>query len=183
MRPLWALLVATLVLLVVLAVGGATSIFYVHFPQRLEAELQREFEGDIERMREVLAETDRVLDALLDKATGRAGSNTSAAQTAPWLWARELLPRPDAQLKVLGSEGRVLSSGHWPSSTGRSTPATEHTKKLDQAAPLSWNPSRLARRSLSSGGGAAAGMVAPLSLWPDCPWVNQRWSDSESSNG
>lgn len=140
MRPLWALVVATLVLLVVLAVGGATSIFYVHFPQRLEAELQREFEGDIERMRAVLAETDRVLDALLDKATGRAGSNTSAAQTAPWLWARELLPRPDAQLKVIGSEGHVLTSGHWPASAGAVDPSYTRYQAVGSGSALALEP-------------------------------------------
>ena len=126
MRPLWALLVATLVLLVVLAVGGATSIFYVHFPQRLDAELQREFEGDVGRMRAELAAQDAALDALLSKATQRALESTTATQTAPWLWAKELLPTRGAQLKVLSADGRVLSSGHWPASIGALDP--DHSK-------------------------------------------------------
>jgi signal transduction histidine kinase len=121
-RPLWVLLVATLVLLVVLAVGGATSVFYIHFPQRLEAELEGEFLGDVERLREELRAIDDELDSLLDRATARADAKTTVRMTPPWLWARELLLSPEAQLKVLAEDGSVLSSGHWPASLGALDP-------------------------------------------------------------
>ena len=122
LRPLWAFLVATLVLLVVLAVGGATSVFYIDFPQRLEGELEREFEGDVERLREKLAQIDSELDSVLERAIKRAGSNASVEQSPPWFWARDLPGRSEVQLKLLDSDGRVLSSAHWPASLGAVDP-------------------------------------------------------------
>ncbi len=173
MRPLWALLVATLVLLVVLAVGGATSIFYVHFPQRLDAELQREFEGDVERMRAELAAQDATLDALLDKATQRALEGTAATQAAPWFWAKELLPARGAQLKVLSSSGRVLSSGHWPASIGAIDPATVEYRASKSGSAIIQEPLPfgsilgLQRWREGSWGGRPAIFVAGLEVGPE----------------
>jgi len=140
MRPLWALLVATLVLLVLLAVGGATSVFYVDFPQRLEQELEREFEGDVERLGETLSNMDEELDSLLDRAVARAAGSQAARQNSPWFWAQDLRRRPDSQLKVIAQDGRVLSSAHWPASLGSFDPEVSHYRRTDISGALKREP-------------------------------------------
>ena len=140
MRPLWAFLVATLVLLVVLAVGGATSVFYIDFPQRLEGELEREFEGDVERLREKLAQIDNELDSVLERAIKRAGSNASVEQSPPWFWARDLPGRSEVQLKLLAPErdaaNKRVKELEAKLAEGSSPP------KAAAAVPQAWLPDR-----------------------------------------
>ncbi len=127
MSSLRVRLVVALLVVVLLAIGTATVVYLREVSGRLEQDQAAKaagaallLEADLVRLGERLeAELDKVLDPR--GAAAQLGGDGSAAQR--WIWASSRLePGRLDVLEVLGTDGVVLTSGHWPASLGAVDP-------------------------------------------------------------
>ena len=123
-------LVGALLVVSLLAVGGATGIYMREVSARLEADLAGQGERAVGSLATELEQTGTALDAELERVLDPRGSGArahgSGGAAARYFWsAGRLDPGRVDLLKVLDSDSIILSSGHWPASLGASDPGSD----------------------------------------------------------
>jgi two-component system nitrogen regulation sensor histidine kinase NtrY len=123
-------LTLSLMAVVLLSVGTATVVYLREVSARLLADQQARADAaerlvgaDLVRLQQRL---DRELDLVLDPRGPAAQLATRGTAAQRWSWAASRLePGRLDVLTVLGEDGEVLTSGHWPASLGAIDPAIE----------------------------------------------------------
>ncbi len=167
MTSLRVRLVLALLIVVLLAIGTATAVYLDEVSGRLDqdqaskaASAAAVLDADLVRLADRLErELDKVLDPRGDAAQ-LAGDGSAARR---WVWASDRLePGRLDVLKVLGPQGVVLTSGHWPASLGALDPDVEMYR-----APA---PGRAPVLTLEA---VPTGTVATLVRWRSGQWGDQ----------
>ncbi len=120
-------LIAALLVAVALAVTAETISHMAEVSARLERDLAAHGDRVSDALRTELEQTLDTLDFELEAATGPAGRSLLGARAeARFLGAKARLQEGVLEvLKVLGPDGAILSSGHWPASFGALDPNFE----------------------------------------------------------
>ena len=128
MSSLRVRLTLALMVVVLFSVGTATVVYLREVSARLLADqearadaAERLVSADLQRLEHRL---DREVDAVLDPRGVAAALSTRGSAAERWTWAASRVePGRLDVLSVLGGEGEVLTSGHWPASLGARDPS------------------------------------------------------------
>lgn len=120
-------LIAALLLAVALAVTAETVSHMADVSARLERDLSSHGDRVSDALRTELEQTLNTLDFELETATGPLARNLVGGRAeARFLGTKARLQEGVLEvLKVLGTDGAILSSGHWPASFGALDPNFE----------------------------------------------------------
>lgn len=134
-----ARLIGALLLAVVLAVVAETVSHMMEESRRLERELDAQSDRVVDAIRSELEQTVTALDFELASATDSRGvlarSLASGRVEARFLGTKARLQEGVLEiLKVIGPDGAILSSGHWPASFGALDPLVEVYRAQDGRA-------------------------------------------------
>lgn len=121
-------LIAALLLAVALAVTAETTSHMADVSARLERDLAAHGDRVSDALRTELEQTLNTLDFELEAATGPVARSLLGGRVeARFLGTKARLQEGVLEvLKVLGTDGAILSSGHWPASFGALDPNVEN---------------------------------------------------------
>ncbi len=166
MSSLRVRLTITLMVVVLLSVGTATVVYLREVSARLMADQEARAEAaerlvaaDLDRLQQRL---DREVNAVLDPRGVAAALSSRGSAAERWTWAASRVePGHVDVLSVLGSEGEVLTSGHWPASLGARDPAFTQLRK---------GPGEGAQLIVQA---VPTGSVPVFARWREGRWGNQ----------